>query len=54
MYPDEERVTGSSKFFHALIKKMLEREIYAIAKFTPRNGAQLRFVALVPQQELYD
>lgn len=50
LYPDEEHVNGSSRFFHALIERMLEKKQLALAKFLPRVGSQLRFVALLPQK----
>lgn len=51
IYPDDERVENSSKFFHGLIETMNSMKKIAIARFIPRNKAKVRFVALVPQKE---
>ena len=51
IYPDDERVENSSKFFDGLIESMLKLKKIAIARFIPRNCSKVRFVALVPQQE---
>lgn len=50
IYPDEERVVGSSAMFDALIKTMIEQEIMGIVKFIPKKGSQLRICALLPQR----
>ncbi len=54
VYPDEERVAGSSSFSDALIKGMIEKELIGIVKLVPRNNQELRFAALMPQKEKYD
>lgn len=51
IYPDDERVTNSSKFFDGLIESMIKTKKVAIARFIPRNLSKVRFVALVPQKE---
>lgn len=51
IYPDDERVENSSKFFHGLIETMVKMKKVAIARFIPRNKAKVRFIALVPQRE---
>lgn len=38
IYPDEERVKGSSQLFHALINQMIVKDKVAIARFLPREG----------------
>lgn len=50
IYPDEERVVGSSALFDALIKTMIEQEIIGIVKFIAKKGSQLRICALLPQK----
>jgi ATP-dependent DNA helicase 2 subunit 1 len=54
VFPDEKKVTGSSQCTDALIKEMLKAEKIAIVKFIPRENSQLRFCALVPQEEQID
>lgn len=50
VYPDEERVSGSSQIFDALIKVMLHKDVIGIIKFVPRAHSQLRICALLPQK----
>lgn len=52
MYPDEERIQGSTLLFHSLIIAMKELNQFGIAKFIPRKSSGLRFVALIPQPEV--
>src|SRR3990167_602814 len=56
LYPDDERVENSGKFFDGLIKSMIKpgNEKVAICRFIPRNKSRVRFVALLPQVESYD
>lgn len=54
VYPDESHVKGSSQSFDALIKQMIAKDKVAIVKFIARKGTQLRFCALIPQEESYD
>lgn len=54
LYPDDERVENSSKFFDGLIETMINKKKIAIARFIPKNKSKVRFVALVPQKESYD
>jgi ATP-dependent DNA helicase 2 subunit 1 len=54
LYPDESLTTGSSQTCDALIKQMLNKNKVAIVKFIPREGANIRFCALVPQKECFD
>lgn len=51
LYPDDERVENSSKFFQGLIETMIKSKKVAIARFIPRSKANVRFVALIPQKE---
>lgn len=54
LYPDDERVENSSKFFDGLIETMIKKKKVAIARFIPKSKSKVRFVALVPQKESYD
>jgi ATP-dependent DNA helicase 2 subunit 1 len=54
LYPDEEHVSGSSQFFDALINELTETEMVGIVKVMSRQSQELRFAALLPQQEHYD
>lgn len=49
IYPDEPGIVGSTNLFSALLKRCLERELFALCRFVPRKNAFPRFVALVPQ-----
>lgn len=51
IYPDERVMKGSSQTFHAMIKSLIKKEKVAIARFIAREGAMVRFCALVPQEE---
>lgn len=37
LYPDEDKVGGTSAVFHALIKKLIEKDKIAICRFIPRE-----------------
>ncbi|XP_069766133.1 X-ray repair cross-complementing protein 6 isoform X1 [Narcine bancroftii] len=54
IYPEEEFITGSTALFSALLTKCLERDVYAVCRYTPRRNIPPRFVALVPQEEQLD
>lgn len=54
LYPDDERVENSSKFFDGLIETMIKKKKIAIARFIPKNKSKVRFVALIPQKEAYE
>ncbi|XP_055518954.1 X-ray repair cross-complementing protein 6 isoform X1 [Leucoraja erinacea] len=54
IYPQEEFITGSTTLFSALLTKCLEKNVYAICRYTPRRNTPPRFVAMVPQQEQLD
>ncbi|MBN3293538.1 XRCC6 protein, partial [Polypterus senegalus] len=54
IYPEESQITGSSKLFTALLIKCLERQVFALCRYTPRRNTPPRFVALVPQSEELD
>lgn len=51
LYPDDERVENSGKFFDGLIQSMIKLKKIAIARFIPKTKAKVRFVALLPQKE---
>lgn len=53
IYPDDERVENSGKFFDGLIESMIKMKKVAIARFIPRNRSKVRFVALIPQREYF-
>eukprot|EP01012_Entosiphon_sulcatum_P028877 TRINITY_DN3503_c0_g1_i1.p1 TRINITY_DN3503_c0_g1~~TRINITY_DN3503_c0_g1_i1.p1 ORF type:complete len:719 (-),score=114.09 TRINITY_DN3503_c0_g1_i1:1235-3367(-) len=54
IYPNEKAIKGSAKLFWALHIKMRELGKIAIGMLIPRNNAQPRFVALLPQAEVLD
>ena len=54
IFPDEKKTTGGSQCSDALIKEMIKLEKIAIVKFHPRENGQVRFGALLPQDELID
>ncbi|XP_078060610.1 X-ray repair cross-complementing protein 5-like [Mustelus asterias] len=54
IYPDETLITGSTTSFSALLTKCLEKDVYAVCRYTPRRNTPPRFVALVPQEEALD
>jgi ATP-dependent DNA helicase 2 subunit 1 len=51
IYPDERIIRGSSQTFHAMIKSLIKKDKVAIVRFVPREGAMVRFCAMVPQDE---
>ena len=54
VYPDEKKVKGSSQCADALIKEMTKKDKVAIVRVQTRENAQVRFCALLPQDEKYD
>lgn len=52
--PDEKKSKGSSQCTDALIKELIAQDKIAIVKFLPRDNSQVRFCALVPQDEKID
>lgn len=54
IYPDDERIEGSSQVFHSLIEEMLEMDKIAIVRFIPKRCSVVSFAAMVPQNEGYD
>ncbi|POY71002.1 ATP-dependent DNA helicase 2 subunit 1 [Rhodotorula taiwanensis] len=51
IYPDEERYSGSTRTFAALLKSMLKKEVVGFASFLPRTNARPQVVLLLPQEE---
>ncbi|OMJ95374.1 hypothetical protein SteCoe_1293 [Stentor coeruleus] len=51
LYPEENRVKGSSQVVNSLLTSMIKLNKIAIVRFIPRQGAVVRFGALVPSQE---
>ncbi|XP_015243035.1 PREDICTED: X-ray repair cross-complementing protein 6 [Cyprinodon variegatus] len=54
IYPEEDEVKGSASLFSALLKKCIERNLFALCRFISRRNYPPRFVALVPQMEEVD
>lgn len=51
LYPNEEKIKGSSQVCHSLLIKMLQRNKIAIVKFIPRENALVKFGAMVPSTD---
>jgi len=47
-------IKGSTTAFIALLDRMVAKDKIAIARLTPRVNSPPRFVALLPQSEIYD
>ncbi|XP_007559986.1 X-ray repair cross-complementing protein 6 isoform X1 [Poecilia formosa] len=54
IYPEEGEVKGSACLFSALLKKCIERNVFALCRSVFRRNYPPRFVALVPQTEEVD
>lgn len=54
IFPDEKKTTGAGSCTDALIKEMIGQEKFAIVKFIPRENSQVRFCAMVAQDEQID
>ena len=54
MHPNEKKTKGASQCSDALIKEMVEQDKIAIVKFIPRENSQVRFCAMLPQEEKCD
>jgi ATP-dependent DNA helicase 2 subunit 1 len=52
LFPDESKMKGSTVAFAALLAKMIEKEVFAVAKYSPRVNSTPRLVALLPQEEV--
>lgn len=53
LYPDEKTISGSNRIFTALLKKCTAKNLVAICRFI-RSQALIKFVALIPQEEVLD
>lgn len=51
VYPDDKKSKGSSQLTDAMLKELVKANKVAIVKFAPRDNCQVRFCALVPQEE---
>jgi ATP-dependent DNA helicase 2 subunit 1 len=54
LYPDDEKIEGSSQVFHSLIETLLAKDKIAIVRFIPKKASEVSFAALLPQREEYD
>lgn len=54
VFPDEKTTTGAGQCADALIKEMLAQDKIAIVKLIPRENSQVRFCAMLPQDERID
>ncbi|GFS25608.1 X-ray repair cross-complementing protein 5-like [Elysia marginata] len=54
LYPDENKISGSTTLFTALLKKCLDRDVTPICKYIPGRNFPPRFVTLLPQAEEVD
>lgn len=51
IYPNNDRISNSDKFFDAMIKKLTQKDKVAIVRFIPKRNSKIRFGALIPQKE---
>jgi ATP-dependent DNA helicase 2 subunit 1 len=54
IYPSDATVTGSTRTFASLHKKMLKDELMALAWLIPRRNQAPVFAAVIPQTEEFD
>ena len=54
LYPDEQSIKGSRNMFAALHQRCLERQVYALCSYKPREASIPSFVALHAQAEETD
>ncbi|XP_071954852.1 X-ray repair cross-complementing protein 5-like [Antedon mediterranea] len=54
LYPDENRIRGSTQAFSALLQKCLARDVVAICRYVPRKNSPPKMIALLPQEEELD
>jgi len=54
LYPQDDRISGSGVVMSALINRLHERGLIAIARAMPKANSSLQLVALVPQVEVLD
>ncbi|GAA5947435.1 hypothetical protein JCM10213_008165 [Rhodosporidiobolus nylandii] len=51
IYPDEDRYTGSTRTFTALLNSMLKKDVIGLGSFIPRTTGKPQVVLLIPQDE---
>ncbi|GAA5919379.1 hypothetical protein JCM6882_004543 [Rhodosporidiobolus microsporus] len=51
IYPDEERYSGSTRTFAALLRSMLKKDVIGYASFVARTSGKPQVVILIPQEE---
>ena len=54
IYPSDAAITGSTRTFASLHKKLLKDELMGIAWLIPRRNQPPMFAAIVPQAEEFD
>jgi len=54
VYPNEKAVTGSAALCAALIDRLLEKKLMAVARYVARRNSEPVLVALLPQAESLD
>jgi ATP-dependent DNA helicase 2 subunit 1 len=54
LYPQENRIFGSSKVVAGMIDRMIERKLCAICHYIPKANSQPLVAALIPQPEVMD
>ena len=53
IYPDDDKIGGSSQVFDSLIQEMLLMDKIGIVRFIPKKASAVRFAAQLPQKEEY-
>ncbi|GAA5824381.1 hypothetical protein JCM11251_000398 [Rhodosporidiobolus azoricus] len=51
IYPDEERYSGSTRTFAALLRSMIKKDVIGFASFVARTSSKPQVVLLIPQEE---
>ena len=54
IYPDENRINGSTTIFAILLEQMHLKNVVALCRFQPRKGSMSRLAVLYPQLEELD
>ncbi|KAG5190160.1 SPOC like C-terminal domain-containing protein [Tribonema minus] len=54
LYPDEQRMAGSTTAFAALLKGMLKKQVMGLVRYTRNSAAETVLCLLVPQEEVVD
>lgn len=50
IFPQDDRVEGSSTLYKALYKRCLERDLFILVRYTLRKNTMPKMAALVPQR----